>query len=148
MIELNWFRCESVGWCDLDKVNIRSQTLKDIEGVYVLWTGTTIDDTRKVISVGQGMIIKIILGMRKSLEVKAFSQTGLYITWAELPPYRLNSVEVYLDKKLNPVIKNEDLPTVSPKQINLPWDGEDIFTGKPPDSDDGQLETRMPSIRL
>ncbi len=133
MINLDWFRCKEVGWCDLGKINLKSESLRDLEGVYVLWTGTTIDDTRRVISVGQGVITELIKEMRNSIEIKAFSQTGLYITWAELPSYRLNSVEVFLDKELKPVIKGEDLPSVSPKKGNLPWDGEDVFTGKPPE---------------
>lgn len=123
---LDWFKCKEVGWCDLLKVDTENDYVKESIGVYVCWTGSEMDNTSKILRVGQGYIYDIIFELRKEPAILAFESKGIYFTWARCPTYHLNRVEVFLNNHFNPVIKNTDLSKSRPKKVNLPWDEEEI----------------------
>ena len=123
---LDWFKCKEVGWCDLLKVDTDNDYVKESIGVYVCWTGSEMDNTSKILRVGQGYIYDIIFELRKEPSILAFGSKGIYFTWARCSTYHLNRVEVFLHNHFKPVIINPDLPKSRPKKVNLPWDEEEI----------------------
>lgn len=124
-IEVEWFKCKSVGWCDLFKVNLENELVKETEGIYICWTGTGIDDSLTVMKVGQGYIYDIIIDLRNDLEIEAFRNKGVFITWARVPSYRLNGIEKYLNETLKPLFKSEKISAWSVK-VNIPWDQDEL----------------------
>lgn len=125
--QVKWFRCRAVGWCDLYKVNVNHKMLDNIEAVYICWTGTVADSERRYLCVGQGLIKDEIGKIRKDMGIKAFEHQGVFITWAEVPHYRLSSIESFLYKELKPIVNINDAPTSSPKKVNLPFEKENEF---------------------
>ena len=123
--QVQWFKCKAVGWCDLFRINLDHSTLKEIEAVYICWTGSVADESRKYLTVGQGLIKETIRELRQETGIKAFQHQGVFITWAEVPHYRLNSIEVFCYNELKPLLPSEDLPKASSKKVNLPFDKPD-----------------------
>lgn len=123
---LDWFRCKEVGWCELLKINIDNDYVKESIGVYVCWTGSEIDNTSKMLKVGQGFIHDIILELRKNESILAFEAKGVYFTWARCATYNLERVEVFLHNHFKPILANPNLPRSRPKKVNPPWDEEEI----------------------
>lgn len=125
-MKLEWFKCKEVGWCDLMKVDIENDYVKESIGVYLCWTGSEMDNSSKILKVGQGYILDVIAELRTNAAILAFETKGIYFTWARCPTYHLDRVEVFLTKHYNPIIVNENLPKSRPKKVKLPWDEEEI----------------------
>jgi hypothetical protein len=125
-MKLTWFKCKEVGWCDLQKIDIENEYVIESIGVFVCWTGSEMDNTSKILKVGQGFIYDVILELRKDKAILAFENKGIYFTWARCASYHLDRVEVFLNNHYKPVIPNPNLPKSRPKKTNLPWDEEEI----------------------
>ena len=123
--QVRWFRCKSVGWCDLFRINLEHPSIQDVEAVYICWTGSVADVSRKYLIVGQGMIKDEISKLRNETGIKAFDHQGVFVTWAEVPHYRLNSIEVFCYNKLEPIFPNDELPEAKGREVNLPFDEKD-----------------------
>ena len=125
-MNLEWFRCKEVGWCDLSKIDIENDYVKESIGVFMCWTGSEMDNSSIILKVGQGYIFDVILDLRENTSIKAFESKGVYFTWARCATYQLDRVEVFLHKHYKPVMPNEDLPKSRAKKVKLPWDEEEI----------------------
>ena len=123
---LEWFKCKDVDWCELTKVDIEHEYVKESIGVYVCWTGTPIDNSSKILKVGKGFIYDEIVELRKEEAILAFASKGVYFSWARCATYQLDRIEVFLTNHFKPLIKNLDLPKAKPKKVSLPWDEEEI----------------------
>jgi hypothetical protein len=120
-MEVEWLKCNDDVWCNLHKVNVNHEFIKDCEGVYIIWSGK--DEERVVLKVGSGNIKQGIVQSRSNLAIKAFEHLGVYVTWAEVSSIRRTGVELYLLDQLEPRII-EDVPKAIPAKVNLPWDDE------------------------
>jgi len=88
-----------------------------MEGVYVIWHG---GQTPKTVRVGQGVIKDRLSAHRQDNQIKAYSQHGLFVTWASVPAAERGGVEAYLAAQLNPLV-GERFPDVRQIAVNLPW---------------------------
>lgn len=122
---IEWFKCKKVGWCDLFKVDIEHELVSEIEGIYICWTGSGMDDSLSVIKVGEGYIHDIIIDLRSDLEIKAFRNKGVFITWCEIPSYKSSGILKYLEKELKPLFTSEKIAAI-PRKVNIPWDQDEI----------------------
>ncbi len=115
-----WYRCKGGVWCEFQKLDINHEYLKNLEGVYVIWTGMK---DRKVLRVGSGNIRAQLLALKKDIAIQAFSHLGLYVTWAEVGSIRRAGVETYLFNNLKPSFMSYT-PSAIPIKIVYPWDEE------------------------
>lgn len=118
-MELQWYKCQGGVWCELNKIDLSSNALKELTGVYILWTGQ-ISSKRTIIKVGSGKITDELLKNKRDLAMMAFFHLGLYVTWAEVPALKRRNVQYYLTSVLQPKFE-EKVPDLNPIQVNLPW---------------------------
>ena len=123
---LEWFKCKEIGWCELTKVDIENEYIKESIGVYVCWTGSELDNSSKIIKVGKGFIYDEILELRNEELVLSYLDKGVYFTWARCHTYQLDAIEVFLTNHFKPMIKNPNLSKTKAKKVSLPWDEEEI----------------------
>lgn len=121
---LNWFKCKQVGFCELFKVDIEHDFIKETEGVYIVWTGTIIDDSLKVISIGQGYIYDEIVALRKTPGVIEYAGMEMFISWAETKPFRFDGIEAWLNSVHKPAVPKPKIPSAIKRKVNLPWNDE------------------------
>ena len=117
-MELDWYKCKGDVWCELGKVDLDHKYLNGLDGVYVIWSGTT---ARNILRVGYGKIQNELTLLRKDLSLKAFNHLGLYVTWAELSGLRTKGVVSFLHEVLQPKLSSFDAKAVKVK-VNLPWE--------------------------
>lgn len=134
-INLEWYRCKEVGWCDLFKVNIENPLIQETEGVYVCWTGTLIDDSLNVLKIGYGYIYDCIESLRKDREFDPFHGRGVFISWASCATYRMNGIQNYLVNELQPLFKSDIIKGSSKIKVNFPFEDDEL------DSLKNQLES-------
>ena len=116
-MELVWFKCKGRVWCELNKVDADHPNLEGVKGVYIIWRG---EKEHSVLRINHGTIVKEIMKNKKDHAIIAFSRFGVYVTWAAVPEEYIKNVHSYLDKILNPIIKDE-APNSMPLEVNLPW---------------------------
>lgn len=97
-------------------MDINIQDIQEDLGVYVIWQGQI---WSKYLRVGQGEIKVRLTDHRNDPAITKNESFGLYVTWASVPQDKLDGVEAYLGKTLNPEI-GERFPKVPPIQVNLP----------------------------
>jgi hypothetical protein len=117
---LEWYRCKGEVWCDLFKVDLNHSSIRNTNGVYVIWYGSGAN--RKVLRVGQGNIYSEILKLQNEIIFKAFAAHGVMVSWVEVPPLKRAGVLIYLINTLNPAILGDAAPRAIPIKENLPWD--------------------------
>jgi len=116
-MELAWIKCVGDSWCQLNRVNLVHSHFDDMEGVYVIWHAGTDAHT---VRVGQGNIRERLTAHRTDVEVQAYANHGLYVTWASVTPGNRDGIEAYLAVKLTPR-KGVRSPKAAPIPVNLPW---------------------------
>jgi len=137
MVKINWFVCKDVGWCDLYKIDINNKSVLNTYCIYIAWKGSGVDSSRTVLKIGQGFVQEVIINLRDDSEISSENKHGIFFTWAKLPNYHLNGVEVYLNHLLKPKFKSNDMPDESSKVAELPWsDGEDSLSFEKLDYED------------
>ncbi|MDC1068335.1 hypothetical protein OAQ99_04175 [Candidatus Kapabacteria bacterium] len=145
--ELEWYKCKDVGWCDLFKVDIDHEFIKESEGIFICWTGTTIDDSLTTIVVGQGYIYDLIIDLREDQAMEAFKHKGVFVTWSRVSSYKMNGIELFLREKLKPLFKGESISGWK-KEVNIPWDQDEMegFEDQLPDEEmeSGDKEAKLP----
>lgn len=114
---LNWIKCEGQRWCNLLTVNLDHQHFWGLEGVYVIWHGGPQPWT---VYVGQGVIKDRLAAHRQEREILQYIALGLFVTWAGVPSYTRDGVEVYLAQQLRPKV-GKQYPQATPISANLPW---------------------------
>ncbi len=117
---LQWYKCKGDIWCDLFKVDLDHPSIRNTNGVYIIWYGK--DDSRKVLRIGMGNIFTEISKLQKDLTYKAFSAHGVNVTWADVPIMKRAGVATYLINTLSPAILGDALPRAIPIKENLPWE--------------------------
>jgi len=116
-MQLSWIKCQGDVWCKLDSVNLGHPHFSNMDGVYIIWHGGT---NAATVYVGQGNIRDRLNFHRTNQEVQAYSSLGLFATWAMVPVAQRNGVEVYLARRLQPLV-GEAHPDVGPIEVNVPW---------------------------
>jgi hypothetical protein len=117
LINLNWNKCQGEIWCPLDTVNLEHEHFDNMEGVYIIWHA---GQNPRTVRVGQGIIRDRLKAHREDPEVQAYSQYGLYVTWARVEARNRDGVEAYLASTLSPLVGERFLDT-SHVAVNLPW---------------------------
>lgn len=115
---VRWLKCKGNVWCDLFKLDLSNEYVKQLEGIYVVWTG---DLPKKVLRVGSGYISRELFKIRNELSFQAFKHLGLNVSWAQLSALQRKGALVYLYEELLPSMQ-KDIPSGIPFKINLPWD--------------------------
>lgn len=113
-----WYRCKGGVWCNLFKLDLNHKYLEDMWGVFIIWTG---EEEARVLKVGAGDIQKELITIKRDIAIKAFSNHGLYVSWAEVSSLKRNGIQAYLFNKLNPIMQDRVSKTI-PISINLPWE--------------------------
>jgi hypothetical protein len=114
---LEWNKCAGGEWCPLNTVDLDHQHFDGMEGVYVIWHGGAAPAT---VRVGQGVIRDRLAEHRTDGQVQAYSDSGLYVTWAAIPAQQRDGVEAFLADALSPKI-GQRFPAVERIAVNLPW---------------------------
>jgi hypothetical protein len=115
MLQLNWIKLQSGGWCPLGTVDLSGVKSS---GVYIIWHA---GNPGRVVRLGQGDIAKRITAHRNDPKVTAYSKYGqLYVTWAAVPASQADAVERYLADTWNPLV-GDAFPNVRPLAVNSPW---------------------------
>ncbi len=116
-MNVNWNKCQGNAWCPLKTVNLDNSHFVDIEGVYIIWHG---GQKPKTVRIGQGVIRDRLRAHRDDSEIQAYSQHGLFVTWANVDARNRDGVEAYLANTLAPLV-GERFPDVTTVAVNLPW---------------------------
>jgi len=119
MAELQWFRCTQGVWCNLYKLDLTHKLLQGLDGVYVIWSDN--GKEKKVLIIGEGEIAPELIALKKDIAMQAFQHIGVYVTWAEVPAFRKNSVANYLTHLLKPKMLGGDAQG-SKTKVNSPFD--------------------------
>lgn len=114
---LSWNKCTGNQWCPLNTVNLDHPLFDGMEGVYIIWHG---GQKAATVRVGQGVIRDRLREHRKDKDVQAYSEQGLYVTWAAVAAGDRDGVEAYLAYRLKP-LEGERFPDRPPVEVNLPW---------------------------
>jgi len=114
MLEVQWVKCVSDKWCSLELVNLSN--VKTV-GVYIIWHGGS---PSRVVRIGQGDIAERLRCHRSDEEILAYSNQGLFVTWASLSHRHLDGVEKYLAQRWRPLV-GECFPDALPIVVNSPW---------------------------
>ncbi|MDE0101950.1 MAG: hypothetical protein OXN89_06185 [Bryobacterales bacterium] len=88
-----------------------------LHGVYIIWHGGS--DPR-VVYVGQGAIADRLGTHRTSPNILRYAAEGLFVTWSRVQLARMDGVESFLVKALNP-LENKAVPSAPPVSVNFPW---------------------------
>jgi hypothetical protein len=120
---VEWFKCFGDNWGDLLEIDLDHNHFDGMRGVYIIWC-----EGKKptVLRVGQGIIREHLYWHKNDYILAAYSQNGLYVTWAIVPELECYGVERYLGEILKPVIGCR-LPEAVPIKVNLPWDESSLF---------------------
>lgn len=112
-LTLTWGTCGDDGhWCDFLNLDLAADLLKDLKGVYIIWSG------KQVVRLGSGTIKDRIAAHRKDKEITDYK--NLRVTWAEVNANQMEGVEKYLADTQNPAI-GDAFPDRTPIPVNLPW---------------------------
>lgn len=114
MLQLNWIKLQTGGWCPFDNVDLSN--VKST-GVYIIWHA---GNPGRVVRLGQGDIAKRIAAHRNDPKVTKYRPYGLYVTWAAVAASQVGAVERYLADKWNPLV-GDAFPDVLPRAVNSPW---------------------------
>lgn len=113
-LQVYWVNCgQPPQWCPFETVDISRVT---DQGVYVIVTG---GQNPRTVRIGSGDIKSRITAHRSDRAILAYSQYGLYVTWAEIPAQYQHGVENYLADLLRPLV-GERFPDVAPIAVNSP----------------------------
>lgn len=116
-MQLNWIKYNSGKWCPLNSLDLRSPHFDDFKGVYIIWHG---GKKPAVVRVGQGEIRDRLTHHKNDWEIQAYKELGLYVTWAKAAKEHRDGIEVYLSKKLKPMVRRH-ITTAKEITVNLPW---------------------------
>lgn len=116
-MNVSWVKCKGSVWCDLFKLEVNHKNLADLDGVYIIWTGT---DTKRVLRVGCGDIQNEFIRLRKDLSMQAFQHLGASVTWCVEDKAKHHNIMAYIISKYNPSIIENHKPA-KPIEVNLPW---------------------------
>ncbi len=114
MLQLQWIKCQGGDWCSFLKVNLAA--IKT-EGVYIIWHG---GNPSRVVYVGKGDVAARLQDHRTRKDILAYSQSGLYVTWAAVPAAQRDGVERFLADKWEPLVGDAH-PQATPVAVNSPW---------------------------
>jgi len=113
---VQWNKCQSGGWCSLLTIDLEHEHFNSMEGVYIIWHG---GDNPATVRVGQGFIRDRLASHKEDLDILAYKQFGLYVTWAQVAASQRDGVERYLAERFNPKVGSR-FPEVDPIEVNLP----------------------------
>ncbi|MBE2188512.1 MAG: hypothetical protein IAE98_03510 [Candidatus Kapabacteria bacterium] len=114
---IDWHKCKGGVWCDLFQLDLEHEFLRNLSGVYIVWSGTT---EKSVLKVGSGLISTELKKERSDLAIQIFSHHGVYVSWAEVSALKRESVMLYLAEVLSPKLP-VNLPRTIPVKVDLPW---------------------------
>ncbi len=117
-MRLNWIKYNSGKWCRLNALGLDNSHFDDLEGVYVIWHGGKKPAT---VRVGQGNIRDRLAHHKNDWEIQAYKELGLYVTWAAVAEENRDGIEVYLAKKLKPMVRRR-ITSAREIAVNLPWE--------------------------
>ena len=115
---LLWYKCKGQEWCDLFSIDLDHPILKNLIGVYILFT---YNPKIHILLVGSGAIKDKLNEHKNDLGIKAFAAHGCFVTWAEVPGIIHLGIKRYLIGKLNPSLKSK-IPLAIPTKVNLPFE--------------------------
>jgi len=116
-MNVEWNKCKGNEWCPLNTVDLEHSHFEGLEGVYIIWHAGANPAT---VRVGQGVIRDRLAAHRKDEDIQAYSNLGLYATWASVAVTYRDGVEAFLAEHLNPKV-GDRFPDREPIEVNLPW---------------------------
>ncbi len=125
MIIIDWYRCKGNVWCQLNRVDQHHKNLEGVEGIYIVWYGFIED--KNIVKIGSGNITNKITELQKDIAIQAFNNFGLFITWAEAPKGKFNSIVAFLNQTLKPKIPEASPKVLTVAKVNYPWDQIDDY---------------------
>lgn len=114
-MELEWIKCQGGDWCQLNTVNLDSNNLDGLNGVYVLWCG----QDGLCVKVGQGDIRDRLKKHKNDPNIQQYFKKNLLCSWAIVGSKHIDGVEKYLGERLKPIVA-ERFPDVAPIKVNIP----------------------------
>jgi hypothetical protein len=120
-ITLNWGSCEGDKWCSFSKLNLDHNVFDELFGVYIIWRFNA-QNVPQAVRLGQGIVRDRLKSHRQNKDITTYDVNGstLYVTWAEVDGRRVDGVEAYLARVLNPLV-GERFPNRTENSVNLPW---------------------------
>lgn len=112
--ELQWQKGRD-GWIPLDRLNIESNALNGVSGIYILWAG------KEIVKIGKGPIRDGLIRDLTNREIK--SKEGLMVTWCAVEPDQEDSILKYLTNTLKPKIADQSF-IISDVETSVyhPWE--------------------------
>ena len=121
---MEWVKYANGGWPSLLRLNLKYGPDRDTMGLYVVFYTQQNDahegSRYKTIKIGWGYLRDVIQELRKSRQLAEYVQYDPLITWAEINETWSDGALVYLDRLLDPLIK-EDLPQAQPVVVHSPF---------------------------
>ncbi len=115
-LQVTWIKSTEDTWCGLHTVNLAHNHFNNLSGVYLIWHGGA---TPHYVRVGQGNIRDRLTQHRTDPSINAYSNLGLFVTWAHVPDSQMDGIEAYLANQCNPLV-GERFPNVRQISVNLP----------------------------
>lgn len=116
----DWYKCTGGIWCDLFKLDLSDEYVKEINGVFIVWSGKT---ERSILVIGEGNISLELKKLKSNLAIKAFAHHGVQVTWCELSSMKRAGTAAYLSNLLSPKMRSANTGSI-PIKINLPWESD------------------------
>ncbi|MBM2813410.1 MAG: hypothetical protein HW421_172 [Ignavibacteria bacterium] len=117
-MEVDWYKCKGDVWCELDKIDLEHKYLKGLEGVYIIWSQP--EGKRNILKVSFGSIRTELKRDKEDLSLMAFSNYGIFVTWADVSSFKRKGVASYLIDQLKPKFVEKNVQA-SHIDVNLPW---------------------------
>ncbi len=111
-MQLLWHTWDGKSWSDLLNMDLSLPHFNTMEGVYVIWSGSS------TVRVGQGIIRDRLGKHRNDRAITAYP--SLLVTWAPVEKNYRDGVERYLANTLKPKV-GDAFPDTIPIAVNLPW---------------------------
>lgn len=113
-MQVTWIKSTQNEWLRLNTFTLANVSAT---GVYIIWHG---GNPSRVVRVGQGNIKDRLTAHRADPQVQAYSDKGLYVTWASVSASQMDGVERYLADTWNPLVGGA-FPDALPTAVNSPW---------------------------
>jgi len=121
---MEWVKYANGDWPRLLRLNLKYGPDRDAQGLYVVFYTQHNDGDPgiryKTIKIGWGYLRGTIKELRKDKYLAEYAQYDPLITWAEINETWSDGALVYLDRLLDPLIK-EDLPQAQPIVVHSPF---------------------------
>ena len=115
-MRVHWYKCRGDVWCTLDRLDLSQQSVQQ-QGVYIIWRPRTPTPVIYVGHVKEGTFGERFADHLR--EGKILRHVRLHVTWAVVPPEKMEGVVRFLTTRLHPL--ESKAPTGAlPVVVNMP----------------------------